>query len=47
MDTEERLAAIERRLETVEKIVADAQAKLAAFAAGPGKKVLAMMGVKL
>lgn len=47
MDTEERLAAVERRLESVERIVADAQERLAAFAAGPGKKVLGMLGVKL
>lgn len=47
MDTEQRLEALEKRVEAVEGILKDAQDKFAAFAAGPGKKVLGMMGVKL
>lgn len=47
MDTEQRLADLESRMAAVEGIVQDAMDKAAAFAAGPGKKVLAMLGVKL
>jgi len=45
--TEERLARLEDRLAKVEAAIERAETLFAAFAAGPGKKVLAMLGVKL
>jgi hypothetical protein len=47
-DTEERLAKLEERLETVERVLADARDKFDAFANSPAAKKLAgMFGVKL
>jgi hypothetical protein len=47
MNTEERLARLEQRIEAIEKIIADTQARMAAFAAGPGRRILAALGVRL
>ncbi len=45
--TEDRLAKLEDRLDAIERIVREAQAKVDAFAKGPGKKFLGMLGLDL
>jgi hypothetical protein len=46
-DTIKRIEGIEARLQVVEAVVEDAKAKVAAFAKGPGSKILATLGLKL
>ena len=46
MDSD-RLAALEERMAKLETVVEDAQARLKAFANGPGKKLMKMFGVQL
>lgn len=45
MDDQERMARIEDRLAALERVIADAQARFEAFAAGPGRKILRMLGI--
>jgi hypothetical protein len=45
-EEQERLAAIEQRLAVLEQLAARGQELFEQFASGPGRKLLAMMGVK-
>lgn len=45
--TDERLSKLEQRVEKVEQLVETWKAKAEAFAAGPGKKLLDMLGIRL
>lgn len=42
-----RLAALENRVEEIERVLGWAREKVEAFATGPGGKVLAGLGLKL
>lgn len=48
MDTDERLARLEQRIEAIEAVISDVRAKVTAWAATPGaRKLIKLFGVTM